>query len=129
MNGRGSRNKGANGEREFLKLIGDRLDLPLSRNLTQTRNGGADCLDLPGVALEIKRCEQLQLSQWWNQALRQTPDGKIPALAYRQSRKPWAIVVPLGWLTGMDFDPKATATIDLDSFCELVTARLLPFID
>lgn len=28
MNGRGSRNKGANGEREFLKLIGDRLDLP-----------------------------------------------------------------------------------------------------
>jgi hypothetical protein len=60
-------------------------------------------------------------------SITQTPDGKIPALAYRQSRKPWAIVVPLGWLTGMDFDPKATATIDLDSFCELIKMRMSVF--
>lgn len=121
MNGRGKRNKGANAERELLRIIGDRLGIPLSRNLTQTRNGGADCLDLPGVALEVKRCEQLQLNQWWRQAQRQAPAGKIPVLAYRQSRKPWAIVVPLAWLTGLDFSPTATAVIDLDSFCELLT--------
>jgi hypothetical protein len=124
MNGKGKRAKGANGERELLKLIGDRLDLDLSRNLSQTRNGGADCLDLPGVALEVKRQETLNISAWWQQTLRQTPNGKIPVLAYRQSRQPWRVCVPLSWLTGLEFEPTAIGTIDLDSFCQLVQRRL-----
>jgi hypothetical protein len=52
-------------------------------------------------------------------------NGKIPVLCYRQSRKPWAIVVPLSWLTGLEFDPTAIATIDLDNFCQLIQCRLM----
>lgn len=123
MNGKGCRNKGANGERELLRLIGDRLGIDLSRNLDQSRDGGADCLDLSGIALEVKRCESLQLSQWWNQAIRQATKGQIPVLAFRQSRKPWAIVVPLSWLTGLEFPPSAIAQISLDDFCQLFLVR------
>lgn len=121
MNGRGRKAKGANGERELIRILSDRLpDLSLTRNLTQSRSGGADCLDLPGVALEIKRQENLAIPQWWQQTLKQAGDSLVPVLAYRQSRRPWAVVVSLAWLTGLDFPPTAIATIGLDEFIELV---------
>ena len=41
--GKMQRNKGANAERELLSLLNDGLGLNLTRNLTQTREGGADC--------------------------------------------------------------------------------------
>jgi hypothetical protein len=119
------KSKGANAERELAKLLGDRLGISLQRNLEQWRSGGFDLLsDLP-LAIEVKRCEQLQLNQWWKQALRQSQGGKIPVLCYRQSRQPWRIVVPLAWLTGLEFDPTAIATIDLDNFCQLIQCRLM----
>ncbi len=49
------RRKGAAGEREVLKLLGDELGVLLSRNLQQTREGGADCIALKGFAIEVKR--------------------------------------------------------------------------
>lgn len=110
-----SRSKGANGERELLRILGDRLGLSLQRNLEQVRYGGADCLDLPGICLEIKRCEKVAIAQWWEQAKRQTPQGKTPCLAYRQSRKPWSFILPLATL-----DPTAPqaaiVTLDLEGF-------------
>jgi hypothetical protein len=120
-----SRTKGASAERELSKLLGDRLGITLQRNLDQWRAGGFDLTGLPGVALEVKRCEQLQLNQWWRQALTQAGGDNLPVLAYRQSRKAWHFVVPLSWLTGLDFDPTAIATIDLDSFCQLVHKKVL----
>lgn len=52
MTGRRSRTKGANGEREFLNLLRDHLDdETINRNRAQSRDGGADCLNLAGVSL------------------------------------------------------------------------------
>ena len=51
--------KGKSAERELAKLLGDHLGLELSRNLDQTRDGGYDLIGLPGIALEVKRCERL----------------------------------------------------------------------
>ena len=115
-----ARNKGVAAERELAKILGDRLGITLTRNLEQTRAGGFDLLGLDGYALEVKRCENVQISQWWSQAVRQAGSDLIPVLAYRQSRKPWSIVVSLAWLTGKDFPPTAIATITLDSFISLI---------
>ena len=116
--------KGKSAERELAKLLGDRLGLELSRNLDQTRDGGYDLIGIPGIALEVKRCEKLAINQWWQQALRQAENaGKTPVLAYRQSRKPWQFVVPLSWITGLSTDE--TATISLEAFCYLVKAEKL----
>jgi len=94
-----SRSKGARGERELLYMLAADLGVPLKRNLSQTRNGGADCLDIPGIALEIKRHERLNIPEWWRQACAQaTPDDR-PILAYRQSRRPWTFIVPTDLLS------------------------------
>lgn len=93
MAGRMSRNKGANGERELLNLLRDHLgDETLNRNLSQSRDGGADCLSITGVSLEIKRQESLKIGYWLEQNRGQA-NGKIPALAYRKSREPWRVLV------------------------------------
>ena len=90
MSGARSRNKGANAEREVLRLLGDELGVALMRNLTQTRGGGADCLEVAGWAIEVKRCEQLSRPAWWRQACRQAEQASArPMLLYRRSRESW----------------------------------------
>ena len=85
-----SRSKGQRGEREALKLLGDELGEILQRNITQTREGGADCLQVRGWAIEIKRCERLSRPAWWRQACKQAEkEGVEPMLLYRRSREPW----------------------------------------
>jgi Holliday junction resolvase len=117
--GKAQRLKGKTGEREFLNLLGELIGDRLSRNLNQSDGGGADCVSLEGWAIEVKRHESLSVGAWWRQAQRQAERaGAVPVLAYRQSRKPWAIVVPLGQLTG---NPSGhTATITLEAFAEIL---------
>ena len=116
--------KGKSAERELAKLLGEVGRLQLSRNLGQSRDGGHDLTGIPGVALEVKRCERLNIPAWWLQAVEQAKSaGLVPVLAYRQSRKPWHFVIPLSWITGLSTDE--TATISLEAFCYLVKAEKL----
>lgn len=94
------RSKGQRGEREAAALVtgwlkevvtaaGIEHPVALSRNLDQTRDGGYDLVGLDWLALEVKRHETLQVSQWWKQAVRQAKDGQVPVLMYRQNRTAW----------------------------------------
>jgi Holliday junction resolvase len=84
------RRKGAAAEREVLRLLGAELGEVLTRNLEQTRGGGADCLCIKGFAVEVKRQEQLSRPAWWRQACEQAArTGAEPLLLYRRSREPW----------------------------------------
>ncbi len=90
MSGSMSRNKGARAETEVLKLLGAELGVALDRNISQTRDGGADCLCVKGWAIEVKRVEKLSRQAWWRQAVAQARAiGAEPMLFWRQSRKPW----------------------------------------
>ena len=91
-----SRNKGSAGERELLSILSAELGIaPIKRNLSQTRGGGADCIELNGWAIEIKRVERENLNAWWNQTVNQCRDGRKPVLFYRASRKPWQALMYL----------------------------------
>lgn len=121
--GRMQRSKGARGERELANLLAEHLGTEISRNLLQTRQGGHDLDGLP-FALEVKRHEQLSLNAWWEQATAQAESaGLPPALAYRQSRKPWRFILPLSSLcpscTG-----DHTAELNLEAFCLIVREQL-----
>jgi len=84
------RRKGAAAEREALRLLGDELGQSLTRNLQQTREGGADCLAVRGWAIEIKRQEALSRPAWWRQACEQAARiGAEPMLLYRRNREAW----------------------------------------
>lgn len=92
-----SRNKGAAAEREVLRLLGEELGLMLTRNLTQTREGGADCLGVKGFALEVKRQESLSRPTWWRQACDQAQRvGAEPMLLYRRNREAWQAFIHTG---------------------------------
>ena len=88
--GRAARAKGALAEREVLRLLGDELGEVLKRNLSQSRGGGADCIEVKGFAIEVKRREQLSRPAWWRQACEQAAElGVEPMLLYRRNREPW----------------------------------------
>ena len=105
-----SRRKGKTGELELANLINKKLGHPcLTRNLTQTRNGGHDLIvdnldtmeatRLDQMAIEVKRHKQTKpgdIKQWWQQAHKQAEQlNKIPVLFYRADRESWTAMLPL----------------------------------
>lgn len=121
------RNKGAAGERELFALLTEQLGVTVTRNLTQTRGGGADALDVPGWAIECKRQEALSIASWWTQTQRQADAlSRKPALFYRQSRKPWRAVLDLHHVApGVFTAPGSLCEISLDAACQIIR-ELLP---
>ena len=120
------RNKGAAGERELFALLTEQLGVTVTRNLTQTRGGGADALDVPGWAIECKRCEAISIASWWNQATRQADQtGRKPILFYRQSRKPWRAVLDLHHIApGVFTAPGSLCELALSDACTVIRESL-----
>ncbi len=88
------RAKGASAERELFALLSAELGIIVKRGLSAARDGGCDSLDVPGWAIEVKRCEVLRVDSWWAQALEQALlVKKNPVLFYRKSRRPWTALV------------------------------------
>jgi hypothetical protein len=98
--GRGSKRKGARGEREVIDLLQPIVDTAykeagrespqLKRTSSmQADDGGCDVHGLPWLALEVKRCETLQIESWWRQCVEQAKGGQLPALVYRQNKRTW----------------------------------------
>lgn len=93
-----SRAKGASGEREFCQWLFDNFDIDVKpkRNLVQTREGGADVI-FADFAFEIKRCQKLELFNWWMQIQKATQHGdaldKEPIVAFRQNGKDWEFLI------------------------------------
>lgn len=124
-----SRAKGKAGERELINelkvLLPPELTSELTRNLDQTRDGGHDILGLGDWALEVKRYAEVlpaDLERFWNQAIEQArKDEKRPALAYRQDRRPWRVVVRMsdvGLIKGELYE--YTVEMSLKLFAEIV---------
>lgn len=125
MTGRGRRNKGASAERELARLLSDHLGASIIRNLEQSRSGGADLLGVGAFALEVKRQESLSLGAWWQQAVDQAKrSGMKPALAYRQSRRPWKIVFEIGAVNPDYQGQPFTVETCIGGFCLLVRETL-----
>ena len=119
MSGNRSRNRGQRGERELMSMLSEELGLNLNRNLSQTRGGGADCVDIPGFSIECKYQETLNLNSWWQQTLDQAGADE-PILFYRQSRQPFKAMVLLS-LINWDFNgTKYTAIVDFQTACMLI---------
>lgn len=90
-----SRRKGAEGERELARILRERgFD---ARRGVQYQ-GGADSPDvvgIPGVHIECKRVERLDLMGAYEQAFRDSADGEIPAVFHKRNREPWMVTVTL----------------------------------
>lgn len=97
------RQKGQEGEREVQralepivrKLMGEfGMQVPekpiIQRNQNQSAVGGSDLSNTFGMAIEIKRQEQLSVGTWWAQCVKAAAENnECPVLLYRQNGKKW----------------------------------------
>ena len=98
--GKTSQRKGAAGERELAALL-SAAGYDCQRGGSLSFGEIPDVLGLPGIHIEVKRVEKLNVGEAMEQAIRDSDrmlDG-MPALFHRRNRKPWLVTMRLeDWL-------------------------------
>lgn len=90
-----SRAKGKRGELALAKILRDHgFD---ARRGVQYHGGAEspDVIGLPGVHIECKRVERLDLMGAYEQAFRDAAADEIPAVFHKRNREPWMVTVTL----------------------------------
>ena len=89
-----SKAKGGRGEREFAALCRDEGYSDAHRG--QQFSGGVDSPDvkgLPGIHVEIKRVEKLNIHDAMSQAIRDAGGKAMPIVAHRRNHGRWMITM------------------------------------
>ena len=95
-----SSRKGADGERELAAIL-EGEGFPIQRGETQSYGETPDLYGLPGIHIEVKRVEKLNIYDAAQQAVRDSTrfrDG-LPTVFHRRNRKPWLVTMFLSdWI-------------------------------
>lgn len=92
MSGKSSQRKGADGERELADVL-RRYGYDIERGGSLSFGETPDLVGLPGVHIECKRVERLNVGEAMSQAIRDAErfqDG-APVLFHRRNRQPWLV--------------------------------------
>lgn len=93
--GRASRDKGKKGERELASLLRE-YGYDSRRGVQYNgADGSADVVGLPGIHIECKRVERLDLYGAMAQAIGDAREGEIPAVFHRRNRDYWKVTLRL----------------------------------
>lgn len=107
-----SRQKGARGERELAKVFREHGYEARRGQQYCGISGDADVIGLPGIHVECKRVEHLNILDAVSQAVRDANTGEIPAVFHRRDRSEWLVTMRLEdwftlfceWEAGQDLD-------------------------
>ncbi len=89
-----SNRKGKVGEAEFANLCKQNGYSDARRSQQYAGiNNDADVVGLPGIHIEVKRVEKLNLSLAMEKTIRDCADEDIPIVAHRKNREPWLITM------------------------------------
>ena len=95
-----SQRKGADGERELVMYL-HQHGFSVIRGGSETFGSVPDIIGLPGIHIEVKRVERLNVCEAMRQAIRDAGrfrDG-APAVFHRRNREPWLVTMLLtDWL-------------------------------
>lgn len=98
--GNKSQRKGADGERELAAVLRE-YGYEIRRGGSLSFGEVPDLMGLPGVHIEVKRVERLNVPEAMRQAVRDSEafrDG-APAVFHRRSREPWLVTMQLAdWI-------------------------------
>ena len=95
--GKFSRDKGKRGELELASSLRD-FGFPDAHRSQQFcgSSSSADLLGVPGIHIEVKRCERLSIYDAYEQAVRDSEGTEdIPIVFHRRSGKPWLAILSL----------------------------------
>lgn len=88
-----SRDKGKRGELEVAHILKEYgYDARRSQQYAGINND-ADVVGLPGVHLEIKRVEKLNIENAIAQSIRDAKEGEIPVVMHRKNRANWLVTM------------------------------------
>lgn len=92
-----SRAKGKAGELEFARLCRSMgYDVRRTAQYCGKTGDAADCVGLPGIHIEVKRVEHLNIDDALDQARRDAEakhDGSLPIVAHRRNHTRWKITM------------------------------------
>ena len=94
--GKASQTKGKRGEEELSEILQE-YGYPVERSPSQNYGTAPDIVGLPGVHVEVKRVEKLNIDLAMQQAITDSErfhDG-IPIVFHRKNRKPWLVTLRL----------------------------------
>lgn len=112
--GKASREKGKRGELELVHLLRDFYGYPVRRGYVFQHE--SDLVGLPGVHVECKRKEKINIYTDYKQAVREAEkrsDG-VPVVFHRRSNEDWLVIMGLsdfmdfygGWNEHSGTDPE-----------------------
>ena len=91
--GRKSRRKGKVGEREISHILQERgYDAHRGQQFCGA-NGDADVVGLPGVHLEVKRVERLNIVNAMEQSKSDASENEIPVVVHRRNGQEWLLTM------------------------------------
>lgn len=90
-----SRQKGKRGERELSHKLNE-LGFETRRGQQYCgANGDADVVGIPGIHIECKRVENLNIHKAMEQAIADAREGEAPMVFHKRSREPWLVTMRL----------------------------------
>ena len=90
-----SRQKGARGERELAAVLREHGFECRRGQQYCGANGDADVVGIPGVHIECKRVESLNIHKAMEQAKSDARENELPAVFHRKNGKPWLVTMTL----------------------------------
>ncbi|WP_053983403.1 putative PDDEXK endonuclease [Niameybacter massiliensis] len=94
-----SRAKGARGERELSNLLKEHGFNTRRGQQYCGSNGDADVVGLPGIHIECKRVEKLNIYNALTQAENDSKENEIPVVMHRKDREKWLVTMSIAdWI-------------------------------
>ena len=92
-----SKSKGKRGELEFCRLArAEGYEVRRTAQYCGNTGESADVVGLPGIHVEIKNCERLNVRDAMAQSVADAEAegaGNIPIVAHKKSRRPWLVTM------------------------------------
>jgi len=86
-----SRDKGARGEREWAGFCREQGYDQCRRGQQFSGIDGEDVVGLPGIHIECKRVQALNIEEAMAQSRRDAKEGEMPIVAFRRDRERWKV--------------------------------------
>ena len=92
--GKSQQRKGAAGERELAAILGQ-YGYSLDRGGSYSMGDVPDLTGLPGIHIEVKRVEKLNIYDAMKQSERDAKEGEMPTVMHRRNRDEWKVTMLL----------------------------------
>lgn len=90
-----SNRKGKEGERELANLLKTHgYDCRRGQQFCGS-NGDADVVGLPGIHIECKRVEKLNIYEAVEQSINDVREGEMPTVMHRKNHKDWLVTMTM----------------------------------